>query len=77
MRKDLERLKQCIPLLEYLQRHHWTGHQVTVGSEFVGWCPLHEETHPSFRVNPQKNLFYCHGCAQGGDLIRFVELTRR
>jgi hypothetical protein len=25
MGKDLERLKQHFPLLEYLQRHHWTG----------------------------------------------------
>ena len=25
-------------------------------------------------VNASKNPFYCHGCGQGGDLIRFVEL---
>lgn len=75
MGKDLERLKQHFPLLEYLQRHHWTGRPVGNGSEFVGLCPLHEETHPSFYVNPHKNLFYCHGCGRGGDLIRFVELS--
>ena len=43
--------------------------------EFVGLCPLHPETRPSFYVNARKNLFYCHGCGQGGDLIRFVELS--
>jgi len=74
MGEDLERLKQRIPLLEYLQRHHWTGHRAGARSEFVGLCPLHEETHPSFYVNPRKNLFYCHGCGRGGDLIRLVEL---
>ena len=77
MGKDLERLKQRLPLLEYLQRHHWTGRPVGPGAEFVGLCPLHEETHPSFYVNPHKNLFYCHGCGRGGDLIRFVELSQR
>ena len=77
MGADLERLKQRIPLLEYLQRHHWTGHQVVgTRSEFVGLCPLHEDTHPSFYVNTQKNLFYCHGCGRGGDLIRYVELKQ-
>jgi len=76
MGEDLEQLKQRIPLLEYLQRHHWTGHRAGARSEFVGLCPLHEETHPSFYVNPRKNLFYCHGCGRGGDLIRFVELAR-
>ena len=40
----------------------------------MGLCPLHQETHPSFYVNAAKNLFYCHGCGQGGDLIRFVQL---
>src|SRR6202165_1707506 len=74
MGEDLERLKQRIPLLEYLQRHHWTGPRAGARSEFVGLCPLHEETHPSFYVNPRKNLFYCHGCGRGGDLIRLVEL---
>src|SRR6266581_8022447 len=76
MGEDLERLKQRIPLLEYLQRHHWTGHRADARSEFVGLCPLHEEAHPSFYVNPRKNLFYCHGCGRGGDLIRLVELSQ-
>jgi DNA primase len=76
MGEDLEQLKQRIPLLEYLQRHHWTGHRARARSEFVGLCPLHEETHPSFYVNPRKNLFYCHGCGRGGDLIRLVELSQ-
>jgi len=75
MGEDLERLKQRIPLLDFLQRHHWSGSRVGVSSEFVGLCPLHQETHPSFYVNPHKNLFYCHGCGRGGDLIRFVELA--
>jgi DNA primase len=40
----------------------------------VGLCPLHQETRPSFYVNTAKNLFYCHGCGHGGDLIRLVQL---
>ena len=76
MGEDLEQLKQRIPLLTYLQRHHWSGRPAAVRSEFVGLCPLHEDTRPSFYVNPHKNLFYCHGCGQGGDLIRFVQLSQ-
>jgi hypothetical protein len=76
MGQDLERLKLRIPLLEYLQRHHWSGRPVGARSEFVGLCPLHADTRPSFYVNPRKHLFYCHGCEQGGDLIRFVQLSQ-
>jgi DNA primase len=75
MREDLEEIKQRIPLLEYLQRRHWTSRRLTAQEEFVGLCPLHPDTRPSFYVNARKNLFYCHGCQRGGDLIRFVELS--
>ena len=76
MAKDVEKLKQRWPLLDYLQRLNWVAQPAGYGSEFVGLCPLHEDTQPSFYVNARKNLFFCHGCGQGGDLIRFVELSR-
>jgi DNA primase len=74
MVEDLEQLKQRIPLLEYLQRHNWKPSRTGSRQEWVGLCPLHQETRPSFYVNAAKNLFYCHGCGRGGDLIRFVQL---
>jgi DNA primase len=75
--EDLEKLKQRQPLLDYLRQQNWTARPAGYDSyEFVGLCPLHRETRPSFYVNARKNLFYCHGCGQGGDLIRFVELSR-
>jgi DNA primase len=74
--EDVEKLKQRLPLLDYLRQQHWTARPAGHGSEFVGLCPLHAETRPSFYVNASKNLFYCHGCGQGGDLLRFVQLSR-
>lgn len=75
---DLQQLKQQIPLLDYLQRNHWIARRIGAHAEFVGLCPLprHRETRPSFYVNTRKNLFFCHGCGRGGDLIRFVELSQ-
>jgi DNA primase len=74
MWEETEKLKQQIPLLDYLRRHNWSLHQVGSQQEFVGLCPLHAETRPSFYVNAANNLFFCHGCGRGGDLIRFAQL---
>jgi DNA primase len=75
MHQDLEQLKHRLPLLDYLLRRNWTARPAGASAEFVGLCPLHRETRPSFYVNARKHLFYCHGCGRGGDLIRLVELS--
>jgi DNA primase len=77
MHQDIELLKRQLPLLDYLKSRNWTGRRVGSRHEFVGRCPLHDETRPSFYVNAQKNLFFCHGCGRGGDLLRFVQLYLR
>ena len=75
MQHDLHYLKKQVPLLEYLRRRNWTARPVGSHQEFVGLCPLHAESAPSFYVNAAKDVFYCHGCGRGGDLIRFVQLA--
>jgi DNA primase catalytic core len=77
MGEDLEKLKQRFSLLDYLRQQNWVARPAGHGSEFVGLCPLHRDTRPSFYVNARKNLFYCHGCGQGGDLLRFIQLSRQ
>jgi len=48
MTDELEYLKQRIPLLDYLQQRNWTARRVGAHLEFVGLCPLHPDTRPSF-----------------------------
>jgi DNA primase len=42
------------------------------GREFRGPCPFHQEKDPSFYVNPAKEVFFCHGCKEGGGVFNFV-----
>jgi DNA primase len=42
------------------------------GRSYVGLCPFHQEKTPSFSVDPDKQLFYCFGCGQGGNVFSFL-----
>ena len=74
IRQALDELKHQIPLLDYLQTHHWRSTGRLSRGRWMGLCPLHQDHKPSFVVDTNKNLFYCYGCGRGGDVIRFAEL---
>ncbi|KHD76011.1 DNA primase [Actinoplanes utahensis] len=42
------------------------------GGNMKGLCPFHDEKTPSFNVSPARNVYFCHGCGQGGDAIKFL-----
>ncbi len=44
--------------------------------DLKGLCPFHNEDTPSFHVDMNRNVFYCFGCQEGGDVFNFVQKTR-
>ena len=42
------------------------------GREYHGKCPFHDDSSPSFSVNPDKQVYHCFGCGASGGLITFV-----
>lgn len=63
------RLEDVIPAL--------TGGALTRrGREVVARCPFHQDTHPSLRVNVEKQQWRCDVCDVGGDVFGFVERCR-
>ena len=42
------------------------------GRNYSGLCPFHAEKTPSFTVSPDKQMFYCFGCGEGGNVFSFL-----
>ena len=47
------------------------------GKNFLGICPFHKEKTPSFTVNRDKQIFYCFGCGEGGNVLTFLMKINR
>jgi len=42
------------------------------GRNFLGLCPFHSEKTPSFTVNRERQMYYCFGCGEKGDVFAFL-----
>ena len=42
------------------------------GKNYLGLCPFHSEKTASFTVSPDKHLYHCFGCHEGGNLFSFI-----
>ncbi len=47
-----------------------------IGKDYKGLCPFHKEKTPSFHVHPEKGIYKCFGCGEGGDVFTFVQKAK-
>src|SRR3990167_11303436 len=69
MSNEVEEIKSKIEIVDFIQKYIPLK---KAGINYAGLCPFHNEKHPSFMVNPERQSFKCFGCDEGGDVFNFV-----
>jgi CHC2 zinc finger len=74
-RSVIEEAKAKVATIDLADRLCGPGQMRRVGKEWAALCPLpdHEERTPSFTVDPAKDVWFCHGCLRGGDVITLAQ----
>lgn len=63
-------IKSNIRILDVI--NEYTTLKKSGGLYWKAPCPFHQEKTPSFTVSPDKDIFYCFGCHESGDVISFI-----
>jgi len=69
VRMDVRAIKEKIDIVSVISRY---VSLTKSGSGYKGRCPFHKDNTPSFVVSPEKGLWHCFGCGEGGDVIAFL-----
>lgn len=75
IRERIERVKQSVPLLRYLEGLSFKLRRVKEG-QWTTLCPFHSEKTPSFHIFEKDGHYHCYGCGVHGDVIDFVQATK-
>ena len=65
----IDRIRDTADIVEVVSRHVDLTKR---GRNFFGLCPFHNEKTPSFSVAPDKGIYHCFGCGNGGNAVNFI-----
>uniref|UniRef100_UPI0036DB127B CHC2 zinc finger domain-containing protein n=1 Tax=Photorhabdus sp. RM322S TaxID=3342825 RepID=UPI0036DB127B len=70
---ELQHLKTAVSLVAVAEQQ---GRKlIKRGKDYVLLCPFHQEKTPSMVLSPEKNLYHCFGCNEGGSVLDWVMKT--
>ena len=67
--EKIEEIRETIDIVDFISGYVELKKK---GRNYFGLCPFHMEKTPSFSVNPEKQIFHCFGCGEGGNVFSFV-----
>ena len=67
--ETIDRIRDAADIVDVVSRHVDLKKR---GKNFFGLCPFHNEKTPSFSVAPDKGIYHCFGCGNGGNAVNFI-----
>ena len=69
-KKEIDRIKSALNIVDVISEFVSLRRS---GSNFVGVCPFHNDSHPSMFVSPNRQTYKCFVCDHKGDVINFIQ----
>ena len=69
--QDIDTLRDSANIVEIVSAY--TQLKKAGGQTYKGLCPFHSEKTPSFSVDATRNVYFCFGCSEGGNIYHFVQ----
>ena len=70
MENQLEEIKQKVDIISLVSEYVPLK---KAGRNYKSLCPFHSEKTPSFMVSPDRQIYKCFGCNEGGDVLDKTE----
>ncbi len=74
-RETIDSIRERADIVDVVRRYVPTLKKK--GKNHLGLCPFHKEKTPSFTVSQEKQIFYCFGCHEGGNVFSFISKIER